>query len=71
MSYTQLDIQLYKNLASTLDLLFSNKRLASAIPQNLFEQLLSELTCHLSDSNLQKQEAGQRLLKSLRSFINK
>ncbi|RIB29747.1 armadillo-type protein [Gigaspora rosea] len=70
-SQSQINIQLCKDLLKTLYLLFSNKKLALAVPQNLLEQLLSELTRHLSDSNLQKQEAGQQLLIALRISINK
>lgn len=70
-SQSQINIQLCKDLLKTLYLLFSNKKLALAVPQNLLEQLISELTRHLSDSNLKKQEAGQQLLIALRISINK
>ncbi|CAG8568777.1 10533_t:CDS:10 [Cetraspora pellucida] len=76
-SYTQLDlqsqpnIQLYKSLINTLDLLFSNKKLALVVSQDLLEGLLIELTYQLSNSNLQNQETGQHLSKALRISINK
>ncbi|CAG8598858.1 27244_t:CDS:2, partial [Racocetra persica] len=77
VSYTQLNlqsrtsIQLYKNLINTLNQLFSNKKLALIVSQDLLEGLLSELTFQLSNSNLQKQGTGQHLLKALRISINK